>query len=248
MQTSSNVTGLPSKSSDPMDTSRNPTGPSTSDAKESSDVMDSSDAMEHPSTPTGPSSVPSSHPSVPVASLDPILAQITDKMTQEKIKNQEKHLEKEKNQNQKEVELDLAQIDQEEMKNHENQIEIEKQKQKEIEIEKQENNELDLNTDKVVNRVVEKYVVPQEALDEEALEIEDNKILEKCLDLLQSQFAEEDAEEEEDEETKKRINEVTEKIALENLEEANKVSKAEEERDNNLDSEEQDGDGDDEIL
>lgn len=107
-------------------------------------------------------------------------------------------------------------------------------------------NELDLNTDKVVNRGVEKDVVSQEDLDEEALEIEDKKIIEKCLDLLQSQFAEEDAEEEEDEETKKRINEVTEKIALENFEEAYKISKAEEERDDNVDSEEQDGN--EEIL
>ncbi|KAI7951958.1 hypothetical protein MJO28_007642 [Puccinia striiformis f. sp. tritici] len=101
-------------------------------------------------------------------------------------------------------------------------------------IKNNETKELDLTEEKVVNRVLEKYVFTQEDLDEEALEIEDNKIIDKCLELLQSQFAEEDEEDEENEETKIIINEVTEKIALENLEEAEKEG-------DKKDAEEEDG-------
>ncbi|KAI7956187.1 hypothetical protein MJO29_007586 [Puccinia striiformis f. sp. tritici] len=108
------------------------------------------------------------------------------------------------------------------------------QKEIEIEVENNETKELDLTEEKVVNRVLEKYVFTQEDLDEEALEIEDNKIIDKCLELLQSQFAEEDEEDEENEETKIIINEVTEKIALENLEEAEKEG-------DKKDAEEEDG-------
>ncbi|KAI7954403.1 hypothetical protein MJO28_004803 [Puccinia striiformis f. sp. tritici] len=68
-------------------------------------------------------------------------------------------------------------------------------------------------------------------------------MIDKCLDLLQSQFGEEDEGDKESEETKERIKVVTGKIALENLREENKIDKAEKEGDNN-DAEEGDGNED----
>ncbi|KAI7952896.1 hypothetical protein MJO29_008527 [Puccinia striiformis f. sp. tritici] len=119
---------------------------------------------------------------------------------------------------------------------------------------------MDLDEALVVNKEVVTVVnkVVDEDLDKEALDlglednkligdldlgIEDNKMIDKCLDLLQSQFGEEDEGDKESEETKERIKEVTEKIALENLEEENKIDKAEKEGHNN-DAEEGDGNED----
>ncbi|KAI7945317.1 hypothetical protein MJO29_011705 [Puccinia striiformis f. sp. tritici] len=91
----------------------------------------------------------------------------------------------------------------------------------------------------IVNKVAD------EDLDKEALDlgIEDDKMIDKRLDLLQSQFGEEDEGDEESEETKERIKEVTEKIALENSEEENKIDKAEKGGDHNH-AEEGDGNED----
>ncbi|POW05410.1 hypothetical protein PSHT_10756 [Puccinia striiformis] len=68
-------------------------------------------------------------------------------------------------------------------------------------------------------------------------------MIDKCLDLLQSQFGEEDEGDKESEETKERIKVVTGKIALENLREENKIDKAEKEGDDN-NAEEGDGNED----
>ncbi|KAI7938405.1 hypothetical protein MJO28_015325 [Puccinia striiformis f. sp. tritici] len=75
------------------------------------------------------------------------------------------------------------------------------------------------------------------------LGIENHKMIDKCLNLLQSQFGEEDEGDKESEETKERIKEITEKIALENLDEGNKIDKSEKEGDNN-DAEKGDGNED----
>ncbi|KAI7934224.1 hypothetical protein MJO29_016474 [Puccinia striiformis f. sp. tritici] len=115
---------------------------------------------------------------------------------------------------------------------------------------------MDLDGALVVNK--DAVAVVDEDLDKEALDLglEDNKLIEdldlgienhkmidKCLNLLQSQFGEEDEGDKESEETKERIKEITEKIALENLDEGNKIDKSEKEGDNN-DAEKGDGNED----
>ena len=63
---------------------------------------------------------------------------------------------------------------------------------------------------------------------------EDNKIIEIFLDLLESHFAQEDQENKENEEEIKKMNEVTEKIALENLEEENTLVVTEAEKEGGI--------------